>query len=543
MAVTRTSKSQRTAVRASLACVQCRSQHAKCGAEMPVCSRCQQEGRVCYYVQSRRSATAKASVSSLPASDVRGDVLFSPPSAAHAYSVQENDSIPIKYGILSAVQPLEAMNGAYHGESEHATCCRFLDAYYRETDSESITFLLPVIHYIGSVYINDGSATSLKETVIKQLNITDLTVNVLPSNGYTVLAFLLLAIATYGQDDRAQARILLNRGLQMMIDIGMNRRTFAAAEPDPSWAESWRRTFWGLYTTDVLIVGLCFCGGDADVDLPSDDITLDQARFLCHTRTFEQYEIRDFEDKVPVFSSFTYLIDLVKIAHSVLHPREDRNTAATNADTMLIAWKLNLPLEKHSVVKEDGGVDHILFHCHVLWHSLLITIHQPLSRLVRSSTRGYEDNALISPISSSDDSLWEDSCERLHTRRTLDAVAATMNLCALPIPIVQQSPLTISCVALSTMTSMMEYQTILSSSPRCPTRDKTRLGVAILNQFGQVWAMGANASTRMKKIAREVFTKGHADRDGLGRFELNPILNQSLLSVADPWAEFSGVNS
>ncbi|KAI9036333.1 fungal specific transcription factor domain-containing protein [Aspergillus affinis] len=412
---------------------------------------------------------------------------------------------------------------------------------------QSLTHLLPVVHYIGSLYINDGTATWLREVALKQLRITDLTISSVPLSGYTTLAFLLLAIATYGQDDRPQARLLLNRGMQMAIELGMNRRSFAATEPDPAWAESWRRTYWGLYITDVIIAGfwhetnISFCDNESDVDLPSDDAAFEQPN------TIEQYETRDFEDKVPVFSSFTYLIDLVKIAHSVLHlssQREDHSTAVTNADTMLVAWKLHLPVEKQSAVKEDGGVDHMLFHAHLLWQSLLITIHQPLSRLNRNYNVNYEDNSLISPSSSSDESLWEDQSERLHTRRSLDAVAATMNLCTLPIPIVQQSPLTINCVALSTMTSMMEYQSMFSFS-HPPTRDKVRLGIAILNQFAQVWGMGVNTSARMKKMAREIFTMVQPDRisePGL-LVDVAAFLDQNLLAAADTWPDFHSVGS
>ncbi|PLB43498.1 hypothetical protein P170DRAFT_54263 [Aspergillus steynii IBT 23096] len=567
MAITRVHKSQRTGVRASLACVQCRSQHAKCGAEMPACSRCRQDGKPCFYVQSRRSANAKARSPSLPVPDTSGDIIFPTPLAsAHVFPIQDSDCLPIEYRALSAVSPMEAMNVSCPPESEHAACRRFLDAYYsnfhnahpfltsyrhfldfNDTNAQSLICLLPVVHYIGSLYVNDGSSTWLKQAALKQLGTMDLPISSLPLDGYTTLAFLLMAIAAYGQDDRAQARLLLNRGMQMAIDVGMNRRSFASAEPDPVWAESWRRTYWGLYITDVIIAGLWhetnigFCDKESDVDLPSDDVALEQPR------TIEQYEIRDFEDKVPIFSSFTYLIDLVKIAHSVLHlssHREDRNTAVTNADTMLFAWKLHLPVEKQSVVKEDGRVDHIMFHAHILWQSLVLTIHQPLSRFNRNYNANYEDNSLISPSSSSDDSLWEDQSERLHTRRTLDAVTATMNLCALPIPIVQQSPLTVNCVALSTMASMMEYQSMLSSS-HPPTRDKVRLGIAILNQFAQVWAIGVNTSSRMKKMAREVFTMVRPDQLSEPGFAIDvaAFMDQNLLSAAEAWPDFHSVGS
>lgn len=320
-----------------------------------------------------------------------------------------------RFPITKPSRPLNLAKLFYLNSSNFHNAHPFLTPYrhfldFNDSGAQYLKYLLPVVHYIGSLYIDDGSAIWLRETALEQLNAIDLTINGFELSGYNALAFLLLAIATYGQDDRSQARLLLNRGMQMAIDIGMNRRSFAATEPDHSWAESWRRTYWGLYITDVIIAGFwhetnirsasfsfqwchvywhsewltsdSFYDDESDVDLPSDDVALEQVRQVScsqdkiieliqyQPRTIKQYESRDFEDKVPVFSSFTYLIDLVKIAHSVLHIssyREDRATTVIDADTMLVAWKLHLPVEKQSAVKEDGGVDHIMFHAHLLW--------------------------------------------------------------------------------------------------------------------------------------------------------------------------------
>ena len=201
---------------------------------------------------------------------------------------------------------------------------------------------------------------------------------------------------------------------------------------------------------------------------------------------------------------------------------------------MLISFGKGTVLQREKSADDDANSQ----------HSLLITIHQPLSRFNRNYNANYEDNSLISPSSSSDDSLWEDQSERLHTRRTLDAVTATMKLCALPVSIVQQSPLTVNCVALSTMASMMEHQSMLSSS-HPPTRDKMRLGIAILNQFAQVWLIGANTSARMKKMAREVFTMARPDHLSEPSFltDVATFLDQNLLSTVETWPDFPYVDS
>src|SRR5689334_4782172 len=44
----------RATVRASLACVPCRSKHTKCDGGQPSCVRCELEGKACFYAKSRR---------------------------------------------------------------------------------------------------------------------------------------------------------------------------------------------------------------------------------------------------------------------------------------------------------------------------------------------------------------------------------------------------------------------------------------------------------------------------------------------------------
>lgn len=82
----------------------------------------------------------------------------------------------------------------------------------------------------------------------------------------------------------------------------------------------------------------------------------------------DEYEKRDFEDEIQVFSSFTYLIDLTRITGyildlQVLQPKEMEDAVA-NADAMLVNWKLHLPLEKQGIVDKNEEVDEILFQAH-----------------------------------------------------------------------------------------------------------------------------------------------------------------------------------
>jgi hypothetical protein len=99
------------------------------------------------------------------------------------------------------------------------------------------------------------------------------------SDGFTVQALLLIAIATHSNDDFVYARELLDKAVQLALAIGMNNRSFARdnREGDPVLEESWRRTWWLLYMTDGIFSRIRHCstfslhGVRADVDLPCEE--------------------------------------------------------------------------------------------------------------------------------------------------------------------------------------------------------------------------------------------------------------------------------
>lgn len=114
-----------------------------------------------------------------------------------------------------------------------------------ETDPDSLKVLLPIMQYIGSLFAQDISSLELKEAAISKLELT-----VLPPNGFSVQALLLAAIATYCEDEMERGRALLDRAIFLSLELRMNSRTFAQMDGDNVLAESWRRTYWGLYVTD-----------------------------------------------------------------------------------------------------------------------------------------------------------------------------------------------------------------------------------------------------------------------------------------------------
>jgi hypothetical protein len=96
------------------------------------------------------------------------------------------------------------------------------------------------------------------------------------------------------------------------------------------------------------------------------------SQIIPRPKTLEEYESRDFQDETPVFSSFTYLIDLTRISGSLLSldtiPSEYMESATANADAMLVNWKLHLPREKQNVIDKNEEIDEVLFQAQNMLH-------------------------------------------------------------------------------------------------------------------------------------------------------------------------------
>jgi hypothetical protein len=82
------------------------------------------------------------------------------------------------------------------------------------------------------------------------------------------------------------------------------------------------------------------------------------------------YDNREFDDEDIVYSSYTYLIDTVRILSSVLtiHMEErvpgDRALAAL--DAKFVNWFLYLPKSKLDLVAKDQRVDETMFLAHMV---------------------------------------------------------------------------------------------------------------------------------------------------------------------------------
>lgn len=120
-----------------------------------------------------------------------------------------------------------------------------------ESDPESLQYLRTVMQYIGSLYAPDISSIEYREIALNQLDIPSM-----PPNGFTVQTLLLTAIALQCDDEMERGREVLDRAIYLALELRMNSREYANMERDPVLAESWRRTYYGLFVTDSMIAGI-----------------------------------------------------------------------------------------------------------------------------------------------------------------------------------------------------------------------------------------------------------------------------------------------
>ncbi|KUJ24551.1 uncharacterized protein LY89DRAFT_679662 [Mollisia scopiformis] len=524
---------QRGGIRVSLACVPCRSRHVKCGAEMPNCSRCLQDDKPCFYAKSRRGmrdrnvprkraslreagkgspGSSSSTAQSLPSHNSRE--LHRAASSTESYhaasdaSDSPSSSSPRPRPSHKVPSPRRLLELYY--SSFHKAHPFLLPRYYflsrLQSDPESLKHLLPIMHYLGSLFLPDMASSELRAAALREIELVNL-----PPNGFTVQALLLTAIAVHSQDELVHARAILDKAIYLALDLRMNSRTFANMERDPVMAESWRRTYWFLYMTDALFAAIRRAPNfllftvDATVELPCEECDYDG--IIPRPRTLDEYEARDFEDEEVVFSSFTYLIDLTRITGAILgfdhFPRKEMEIAVNNADAMLVNWKLHLPKEKQSVIDKNEEVDEILFQAQNLLQILLVFIHRPLSRLFHSPIEKISQCA--PPPMPHQMTGEEDKTYWLHTKKTLEAAEAAINLYALPCPIINHTPLGICGLALSTLANLSACAYVLNGVEWYRTRDRIRLGLGGLKAMGEIWQISKRTETEVKQIARSVF--------------------------------------
>lgn len=297
------------------ACVQCRRQHLKCDAVVPVCTRCQSTGEECRYVKSKRGgkrirkpAEQETRPDSMPNTaqvslDPWNRPFIEPNSHVHLVtqatsvrSTADADNIHHRSDCCPSLIRIPASHISFQSRSPfHNQLPEYIRSYYdsfhdahpyvlpqaclmkrlERDDAKEMESLVTAIGFIGLCYSSPAKAES---AIVATTSL--LLENELPKTGFTVQALLLFSLALTFYSKRDRGRSALSIAVDLALELGMNWDSYATVygEGCPVLQESWRRTWWGLYITDATLAAnhnattFKLWGVATDVSLPCEEI-------------------------------------------------------------------------------------------------------------------------------------------------------------------------------------------------------------------------------------------------------------------------------
>ncbi|KIN00207.1 hypothetical protein OIDMADRAFT_164438 [Oidiodendron maius Zn] len=447
--------SARTKSRVSLACIPCRNRHTRCDAITPICSQC-------------------CSVS------------------------DQEDSTNL----------LDLYYASFHDSHPIILPRKFFEQRL-QTNRHSLVQLLLVMEFIGSLFASKASKEDSRLQVENMLQSDDL-----PESGFTVQALQLYAIAIHSCDEFEHARAILDRAIQMAVQIGMRSSSFAIVNGEGSAVleESWRRTWWMLFIVDGSFAAIRHCSAFSmneilsDVHLPCEEAEY-QSGIIPQPRTLEEYSAREFAGEEVVFSSFTYLIALGQILGGLLALGtalgEPLEPDAVAADASLMNWLLYLPKEKRLPVEEPGKVDKILFQAHMLYNTEMVYLHRPRSLLTYGSV---EQTSKCAPPPSEKSVEEQQRAYDFHTTKVLQASESAIGLFTLPTTFLKHTPLVICSMTLLLLAQIAACRLKLKGLVYNAARDRIRLGLGVIKTMGEVWPVAQKTVKEVQIIARETLS-------------------------------------
>ncbi|KAF5720292.1 c6 transcription factor [Fusarium mundagurra] len=280
----------------------------------------------------------------------------------------------------SPIHPFDLYYAHFHVAHSWLPPRQKLDDLCR-TQPENLRFLVATVTYIGSLYLDNVDKTQLQQNVYRMSHAT------LSKTVWSVQALLCLSVTEFGRQNVSVGGIMFNKAFSLASCLGLQNKEFADRETDPVLAESCRRTYWGLYTHEMLL-GLRqnqFCstsyppGPSFVVGLPCEDWDY-QAGNIPAPITLEEYDRLGLS---PKYSSWAYFVDLIRIYNIHVAPfLHDCNQAARYnlkyASQLINSWRFKINDRKKYRVGENGMFDMILYHALVVSFGLEIRMQAHL---------------------------------------------------------------------------------------------------------------------------------------------------------------------
>lgn len=285
--------------RVTLACLQCRGRRVKCDGTQPQCDRCRKDGKDCIYQPSRRGGLDKAALAKRRMR-LRHEAEVAQLQCASQRSSYDSGFVsspsnpqlacPAEMILqVSKDRLLELYYENFWRPFPFVLPQHFLQQRLAKKTNHGLTALIAVLHWIGSRYASWASPEVYYEEAGQKLQAGE------PSP-FQVQALMLFAVTQHHCDRMNEARQTLDAAVELGVRLRMNENDFARkhGEENPVLEESWRRTFYILYTFDqnfaivAQVMSYKLHGIAISVDLPCEDedyiagVSLQPLRLRCY---------------------------------------------------------------------------------------------------------------------------------------------------------------------------------------------------------------------------------------------------------------------
>ncbi|OKP07424.1 hypothetical protein PENSUB_6013 [Penicillium subrubescens] len=398
--------------RSSLACLPCRSRHRKCDGKRPTCSRCAEGSQECNYARSRRGGLNRAA-------RIEQDTRW---ATAECTAPMESMSAPRPMdsqqlqGFMSPIAEVnphtdslldgvvvdeEAFIAGPSAELVSIENDPLIDSYYRnfhrlhpfllpwkalmricQDPSKQLTVkpLIAIMRFVGNIMRSQEWSIPLKD------HAESCFMEVPPTDPILVQCRLLYSIPLFWYEHKTEAKWQMETAMRLAIDLRMSANEFLTkhGDNDSVLQETWRRTWWMLFTVDAYYAGTLGTMNfeilkiETSMTLPCDESEYEsgliQAQEIPEPKTLQDFDCREFTSDDIVFSSFAYLIGAVRCIASAIStvPNIAGNEVSTNviqaSDSILNGWLLLLPDNRKQVMDKAGEIDELMFQAHLLIH-------------------------------------------------------------------------------------------------------------------------------------------------------------------------------
>ena len=319
-----------------------------------------------------------------------------------------------------------------------------------------------------------------------------------PNDVFKVQSLILITLASYARFERDPGNKALNAAINVAYQIGLNSEGFAP-DDEPLFRESWRRTWWELYTVAGLISLIGFTNirlsQPCDMTLPCDCEAYEACQITPGGNSREIQERFQAESNTK-WSSFALRVEAMRILSLTLDVMSDTSSSARQAaEAAISAYLLSLPEDKQDGLKPDGEVDEVMSCALMIIHLAGICVHLPQSPLALAGDfRTVCGNELGQNTS---------EAPRLHRAAALRSAKALARLLTAHSNLRTLSPCFSCVVSYSAVVLLSEYS--LQTRPRpLYLRENLQLELSALQSLGQTWPIAGVVRSQIAGFAREI---------------------------------------